>query len=341
MRILYYHTAVPVLIKKTDAVVQEIDLLRGRFKGEMVTLRPRIRALIPFPRFFFGLQWIAKIRKEEFCADCHHVFNPDLFFFPILRWLRSPIVYSVVAGVGHQTVRLNPAIDRFVDWITVNNPRDWRALRKVGYSRIQMVPPGFDGSRIFPSPPPGLKKFTVLVGSAPWTLAQFRLKGIDTLLEAARQMPDLNLVFLWRGYFFEELQQRIRGAQVADRVQVFNDQVDINRVLSGVHAGIVLAEGSTLVKAYPHSLLECLAAGRPILVSRCIAMADLVDETKCGLVLEGMTAREVSAKIMELRDNYGEYSPRARGVVRDHFSLGAMLQGYQEVYELTRRRSRH
>jgi glycosyltransferase involved in cell wall biosynthesis len=337
MKILYYHTAVPARIKKTDAVVQEIDILRSRFKGQMVNLRPRIRAIIPFPRFFFGLQWIIKIRKDAFRADCHHVFNPDLFLFPILRWLGAPIVYSVVAGVGDRFVLLNPAINQFVAWITVNNPRDWLILSNAGYPRIRMILPGFDHSRIFPSPHPSLKKFTILVGSAPWTLAQFRSKGVGVLLEAARRMPDLNLVFLWRGYFFKELQKRIKRAQVGDRVRVFNDQVDINRVLSGVHAGIVLADRSTLVKAYPNSLLECLAAGRPILVSRSIALSDLVEETKCGLVLEGLNAEEVIAKITELRDTYEEYSPRTRRMLADHFAPEAMIRGYENIYESTGR----
>jgi glycosyltransferase involved in cell wall biosynthesis len=107
--------------------------------------------------------------------------------------------------------------------------------------------------------------------------------------------------------------------------------------LSGVHAGIVLADRSTLVKAYPNSLLECLAAGRPILVSRSIALSDLVEETKCGLVLEGLNAEEVIAKITELRDTYEEYSPRTRRMLADHFAPEAMIRGYENIYESTGR----
>jgi hypothetical protein len=46
-----------------------------------------------------------------------------------------------------------------------------------------------------------------MVGSAPWTKGQFRTKGVEALLEAARQNPRLHLIFLWREVLAEEMER--------------------------------------------------------------------------------------------------------------------------------------
>jgi len=51
----------------------------------------------------------------------------------------------------------------------------------------------------------------------------------------------------------------------------------VNKTLVSVHAAITLADREGIIKVYPHSLLDALAAGKPVLVSRAIPMADYVE----------------------------------------------------------------
>ena len=100
-------------------------------------------------------------------------------------------------------------------------------------------------------------------------------------------MRDVRLVFLWRGVLLPELVARVRRFEVSERVEILRDRVDVSEVLARVHAAVVLAGQPGLVRAYPHSLLEALAAGRPVLVSDGNPMAEYVRATGCGRVVPG------------------------------------------------------
>ena len=41
-----------------------------------------------------------------------------------------------------------------------------------------------------------------------------------------------------------------------------------------------------IVRSYPHSLIEALVTGKPVLVSRSVPMADYVEQAGCGVVVE-------------------------------------------------------
>ena len=179
--------------------------------------------------------------------------------------------------------------------------------------------------------PPG-PEFVLLSGSAPWTLEQFRTKGVDALLEVAREMRDLRLVFLWRGVLLPELVARVRRLELSDRVEILRDWVDVSQVLARVHAAVVLAGRPGLVKAYPHSLLEALVAGRPVMVSDGNPMAAYVREKGCGRVVLGLEKTDLSEAIQQLRQNYAAYRTRAVEAGRRDFSQEELLAAHRDLY---------
>jgi len=171
------------------------------------------------------------------------------------------------------------------------------------------------------------------MASAPWTRAQFESKGVDALLEAARRMPDLRLTFLWRGILLKDMLRRVRRSGFEDRVSVINEYVDINSVLAGVHATVNLASDPGIVKAQPHSLLESLAAGRPVLVSRAIPISTYVEETDVGTVIEDLSPEAILRAIESLRNHYEASQRAAVSHGRTDFSLESMLGSFADVYE--------
>ncbi len=90
--------------------------------------------------------------------------------------------------------------------------------------------------------------------------------------------------------------------------------MDVEQVLKRVHAAVVLADKSKLVKAFPHSLLEALACGRPVLISDRIPMSDYVLKHQCGLVVSGVDESDVLRVIPLLRREYETYQENARRV---------------------------
>ena len=332
MRVLYQLTAPPPVIPGTDAVHQEAELLRSRFGGEIVFLLPASRPWASFPRPLYGLHRLPDIRRLERRVDLHHLYNSELYLFPLLRFLRKPLVYTVVSGFDGDPHL--PSVDRLqkMHRIVVQSERDLAILKQRGLTNACVIRPGIDVSRFRHTRLSTQGNFVLLAGSAPWTRDQFRSKGVDALLRVAQQIPSLRLIFLWRGLLLRELEKRIDALRLRNRVEVLSDRVDVASVLARAHAAVVLADWSRLVKAYPHSLLEALACGRPVIVSEQIPMAEYVRETGCGQVVGGVHESELRAAIERLRENYDALSAKALRVGRKDFLQDDLLAAYEAVY---------
>jgi len=330
-----YHLMIPRPAQPAlDAVVQEVESLRSRFGGQLLYLNPAHRPGSLYPERLYGFHRLPFLRRQEATVRLHHVYNSHPFFFPYLRWLGRPIVYSVTAGLkpslrhGHLYLK---GLER-LPAIVVSNERDRETLRGWGLKNVHLIRPGIDTSRFSPAPPPAGSGFTLLAGSAPWTEAQFRSKGVEALLAAAEARPDLRLVFLWRGLLFEAMQTQVAQRGLQARVEVINQRVDVNEVLARVHAAVVLASDATLVKAFPHSLLEALAAGRPVLVSRALPMADYVAQMGCGQEVEAVSAGGVLAALARLEANYEACRAAALRLGQRDFSRQALAEAYGRLY---------
>jgi glycosyltransferase involved in cell wall biosynthesis len=118
-----------------------------------------------------------------------------------------------------------------------------------------------------------------------------------------------------------------------NQVTVLNRFVDVNSVLAGVHASITLANSPGIVKSYPHSLLESLAAGKPVLVSRAIPMADYVEQTGCGRVVDSVSPTHILAAIESLAAKYATLRESAQEVGHRDFSEDRLVDSSRDMYE--------
>jgi glycosyltransferase involved in cell wall biosynthesis len=331
MNILYLLTILPPKMPEAEALSQEITALQSRFGGELLYLNPNQHAPIYVPRLLFGLHKIKGLKTKEFNVDLYHFYNPDPFPFPILRRLQRPVVYTISSGVGKK--RPNITFFKSLAAVAVADERSLTRLRSWGLDNSVLVRPGIDTSHFTCSPLPLRSEIKLMVGSAPWTKGQFRTKGVDALLAAAQQAPHLHLTFLWRGILADEMMHRVQRLNLEKQVMVLNKQVEVNQILADVHASITLATTPGIIKSYPHSLLDSLAAGKPVLISRSIPMADYVKKTGCGKVVECVTPTDILTAVDTLAREYDTLQKSAQQVGQRDFSQQQMIASYQEVYE--------
>jgi glycosyltransferase involved in cell wall biosynthesis len=330
MKILYHLPILPPERPACEAISQEISALRSRFGGDVIYLNPNRHSPIYVPRLLFGFHKLRQLRILEESVDIHHLYNPDPFPFPILRVLRKPVVYSLTGGVEEKKV--NTQFFGSLAAVTVTDQKSFYHLGRQGVSNVFLVPPGIDTSRFTYTCQPLRSEVRLMVGSAPWTRAQFKTKGVNALLEVACQMPRLHLVFLWRGVLTEEMERRVRRMGLEDRVEVLDRVVDVNEILAEVHASVTLAMEPDIVKAYPHSLLESLAAGKPVLVSRAIPMADYVEEKGCGVVVEKVRPNDVIVAVETLIANYYSLQRTTHHLDKRTISRQNMILSFEMVY---------
>ena len=111
-----------------------------------------------------------------------------------------------------------------------------------------------------------------------------------------------------------------------------DERVDVDRVLARVHAAVVLSESSRLVKAYPHSLLESLAAGKPIVVSKGIAIADYAERTGCGRAVGRFRLGELVTTLESVMADYPRLQATAAGLDMGRFAKPRLLADYERIY---------
>lgn len=342
-RVLFHLTVPPGAPPGTDAVVQEVEALRNRLGGgQVLHLYPGRRPGSRIPRRWWGLQHLPRLSRLERQVDLHHVFNPDPFPFALLSRLRRPVVYSAVAGAGIDKpagARVDPVwrrrialLGRRVACLTVPTESDRRLLGGLGATTVAVIPPGIDRRRFPPMPAPPPEPFVLFAGSAPWTLEQFDSKGVSALLEATRREPALRVTFLWRGLLADEMRRRVAAAGLAGRVELLDRKVDVAAELASAHAAVVLAARPLVVRDFPHSLLEALSAGRPVLVSPTLAISELVAERGCGEIVDRVSPEAVLEALGRLRCDYDRRRRAALAIPAESFSLDGVVAAHERVY---------
>lgn len=304
-----------------EAVAQDIAALRARLPGPLISISPpeRLRPIVP--ERVFGLWAWRRLRALNSRVDAIFVTHGQPVFFPVLRALTRPLVYNVVAdAVGPLRLR-HPAPPTLAGVIAASVTQRDRLIA-TGVRDVTVIPPGIELAR-FPQLPelahaPG-ERFVLLHASAPWQVADFARKGIDSLLDAAVVRPDLQLIFLWRGRLLPEMRARIEARNLHDRVTVVDRRVAIGDYLAVAHAAVLWVTDPSVVKAYPHSLLEALASGRPVLLSPNLALAADVAAQGVGV------AAPLVAGLDELMMHYHRYASSARQAPREQWDRARWL----------------
>jgi glycosyltransferase involved in cell wall biosynthesis len=325
MNPLYVMTAPFPRIGGTDAVFQEVENLRARFGGDIVTAYPFSRPSAFVPAAWFGRSLARDAAALRARHDFIHLYAPSFRAYPFLSAIGLPVVYTVSASLGRLPAR--PP-----DWLRHVVSADESVvaqLRRYGAAQASLVLPGIDDpARDFP-PPPAPSPFILTYASAPWTRAQFRTKGFELLLETLPLLPDVHLRLVWRGLFEKELRRLVRRSGMERQVSIVGGSVDVRDQIAAGHAAILLAQNSSLVKSYPHSLVEALQVGRPVVVSGTIAMAAFVRDRQLGAGVDAWSPAALADAIRQARSLPfdGRYHAAA-----EPFSMSAFLARHERIY---------
>jgi glycosyltransferase involved in cell wall biosynthesis len=292
----------------------------------MISLSPA-RSIPPLiPVSLYGMQLIPALKKYAREVDIYHVFYPYMVDFRVLHYLSKPIVYTIATGMDAK--RSGPPCA-----LVVSSIQEADTLRSRGVRHVHVVRPGIDLSQIrAASPSEPDREFVLLAGSAPWTKRQFETKGFDLLLKVLAQIPQMRLICLWRGKLYRKWSDLVQSSGLADRVEIIQKKADISGVLSRCHAAVALSENAGQIKSYPSSLMEALAAGRPVLVSRSIPMSYYVEDNGCGKVIEDLHLDELVNAIGEIMDDYPNFTRAALQTGRD-LSATKMIDDYRRLYQ--------
>lgn len=156
-------------------------------------------------------------------------------------------------------------------------------------------------------------------------------KGIEVLLEAARQIRHAVFLIVGDGAKADEWRELAGQSGISERVRWAGYRTDVDTLLAGCD---VFAHPS-LSDAFPTVLLEAMAAGLPIVASDVGGIPEIVEPDVTGFLVPAGDPAALAAAIQALLSN-GEQArqmgDRGRAVARQQFSTEAWIERLVAVY---------
>lgn len=161
------------------------------------------------------------------------------------------------------------------------------------------------------------------------------VKGFDTLIRAFaaayRRDPGLRLVILGEGPERAALAEVIAAEQVDDVARLLGHREDVRALLPGldVYANSSITEGISL------TILEAMAAERPVVVTAVGGNPEIVTEGVSGLLRAARDVGGLAEALTELSCNpalAGRLAAAGRARVLAEFTLDQMVERYAAIY---------
>ncbi|MGF1615151.1 MAG: glycosyltransferase family 4 protein [Gammaproteobacteria bacterium] len=327
---------------KWEAASKEVSTLAAYFHSDFgtrtISLNLRSDKLafsgrnmhLPLPYALIALPFLKHTAKA---LEINHVFaSPtERLLTPRLARLGNAILTISKDNPHLDELERNIGTLRSLHYIVVESKRHRDLLMQVGVEpeRVKLIYPGVARQ---PYHQPPHRPFTILFASSPLANRYDMLsRGIYLMVRAATHLPDTKFRVIWRGEEPAKLRQLISDAD-ASNVEVISGYVeDMKSMYDTAHAVILPALMETSLKPCPHSGLESLAHGKPVLVSRPTSISDIVEREGCGVTFEPNIA-SLCDSIARLRQSYGGYQERAQPTAARMFSREIFVDYYRQLY---------
>jgi len=151
-------------------------------------------------------------------------------------------------------------------------------------------------------------------------------KGVRTLLDAARLAPDVPLVVAGGG----PLEGEVRGSAVE-----YLGQLDRRELASAIESAAYVVAPSEWYDNQPFSVIESLAAGRPVIASRMGGLPELVSHGENGLLVSPRSPSHLAEAMQRMWDDRKlaqRCSVRAFNDARARFDLMTQTRELENLY---------
>jgi len=221
--------------------------------------------------------------------------------------------------------------------IAVSREVEERYLRDLGVParRLAVVPNGIPVPPALHPPNPALRAELARGRPDCLVLTPARLhqqKGHAYLLAAAALVPGATFVLAGDGPLRAELEQRARELGVASRCLFLGERADVPDLLAAADLFLL----PSLWEGLPLSVLEAMAAGRPVVATAIGGTDEAVTDGVTGLLVPPRDPAAIAAAIARLRDDPGlaeRLAAAGRARVEREFSSRATAERIMRIYD--------
>jgi glycosyltransferase involved in cell wall biosynthesis len=160
-------------------------------------------------------------------------------------------------------------------------------------------------------------------------------KGHKYLLEAARDVltsfPETVFLIVGKGPLERELKDFARKAKISPNVLFTGFYQDLRKVLNVIDLFVV----PSLSEALPLSLLEAMAARKPVISTNVGGIPEVVKTGETGIVVNSGAADELAQALITLlenKDKARELAKNGQELIREQFSTQAVTKKLEAIY---------
>jgi len=160
-----------------------------------------------------------------------------------------------------------------------------------------------------------------------------REKGVKTLCQAVRKMPNVKLKIIGTGPEKEHLKDYLKQKQ-ARNIEMLG-QLSGEELFSTVRQARFVVVPSQWYENYPMIVIEAMALGKPILASKLGGLTEIVTENYNGWFFEAGKIRNLREKISRVYDNgplIEQFGRNARRTVEQKNSSEEYYKQIMEIY---------
>jgi L-malate glycosyltransferase len=169
-------------------------------------------------------------------------------------------------------------------------------------------------------------------------VANFRspVKNQAMFLRAARKVkekfPDARFVLAGEGELLGEAKNLAKDLGLAGESHFIGRCADVPALLNASDVCVL----SSRTEGFSNSILEYMAAGKPVVATKVGGAAEAVREGENGFLIESDDDEALAARLIELLENPRQarkFGERGRQIVKEKFSTAAQLAKTLQLYE--------
>jgi glycosyltransferase involved in cell wall biosynthesis len=160
-------------------------------------------------------------------------------------------------------------------------------------------------------------------------------KDYDTLIKAAVKLCSKNkkVVFLLigEGSLMEPIKQQVPDELMGKQIYFLGSRHDIESILQIIDTGLLI----TPCEGISNSIIEYMAAGKPVIASREGGTKELVIEGETGFLIDQKRSDQIIEKMEWLMENpqqAKEMGQKGQQRIQQHFDIAKMTGAYIQLY---------
>jgi glycosyltransferase involved in cell wall biosynthesis len=264
----------------------------------------------------------------------------NLLLVPAARLARVPVVVASQRQLGDLLPpikrRIQNIVFRLADCVVCNSLAAANQLAREGVPGTKLtvisngLPPGaFEEAVPALSPEPGVMRIGMIARMN--ERAKNQALFLRTVAGIASRFPLAEFVLVGDGPFRKEWEELARQLGIGPRTRFLGERHDITSVLAALDVVVSASRSESL----SNTILEAMAAGRPVIATRVGGNPELVRDRETGLLVapedEGALAAALETVLAspELAREWGE---NARRIAQANFTLDYARERFEQLY---------